>query len=75
VFRWIYATARAVRVARRSRAPLELGDTLPDYFAHRFTRVEIQVEAAAAAGLSVEHLAELEYGAALVRPAVASGVS
>jgi SAM-dependent methyltransferase len=74
VFRWIHATARAVRVARRSQAPLELGDTLPDYFAHRFTRAEIEAEAAAA-GLAVEHLGELEYGAALARPTVASGVA
>lgn len=72
LFRWIHATARAVRAARRSRAPLELGDTLPDYFAHRFTRAEIEAEAAAA-GLSVEHVGELEYGAALARPAGAVG--
>jgi hypothetical protein len=74
VYRWIYATARAVRTARRSRASLELGDTLPHYFAHRFTRAEVEAEAALA-GLAVEHVGELEYGAVLVRPAVAPGVA
>jgi hypothetical protein len=73
VFRWIYATARAVRAARRSRAPLELGDTLPNYFAHRFTRAEIEAEAALA-GLAMEHVGELEYGAALARSPATGGV-
>lgn len=69
-FEWIRATARAVRVARRSSATPELGDTLPGYFAHKFTRSEIEVEAAAA-GLAIEHFRELEYGAALARVAAA----
>jgi SAM-dependent methyltransferase len=66
--RWIHATARAVRAVRRSRASLELGDTLPGYFSHRFVRPEIEAEAAAA-GLSIEHYGELEYGVALARAA------
>jgi SAM-dependent methyltransferase len=73
MYRWIYATARAVRAARRSRSPLELGDTLPGYFAHRFTRAEIEEEAVLAE-LAVEHVGELEYGAALARPPVMGGV-
>jgi hypothetical protein len=69
LFRWIQLTARVVRAARRSQAPLELGDTLPGYFAHRFTPPEIEEETAAA-GLAVELFRELEYGAALTRAAV-----
>jgi SAM-dependent methyltransferase len=71
-FQWIRATARAVRAIRRSDAPLELGDTLPAYFAHKFTQPEIEAEAAAA-GLAVEHFRELEYGAALARVAPGNG--
>jgi len=68
-FQWIRATARAVRAIRRSGAPLELGDTLPAYFAHRFTQPEIEADAAAA-GLAVDDFRELEYGAALARVAM-----
>jgi hypothetical protein len=75
-YRWILATARVLRVARRDPTPLELGDTLPSYFAHRFTQPEIEAEVAAA-GLTVEHLQEVEYGAAIARaiPTAGGGVT
>lgn len=68
MFQWIHGTARVVRGVRRSRTPLELGDTLPGYFAHKSTQAEIEGEAAAA-GLAVEFRQELEYGAAIARVA------
>jgi 2-polyprenyl-3-methyl-5-hydroxy-6-metoxy-1,4-benzoquinol methylase len=73
-FRWVYGVARAVRAARRSRAPLELGDVLPGYFAHRFTGAEVEAEAGAA-GLLVEQRLEWEYGAILARVGPTAGGS
>jgi SAM-dependent methyltransferase len=66
VYRWTWGTARLVRALRRSRIPVELGDVLPGYFAHRFSRAEIEAELAAA-GLALVHYADREYGAAVAR--------
>lgn len=54
--RWIRGIARSLRRLRRSRDPVEMGDVLVRFFAHRFTEDEIRRELEAA-GFRVEYFA------------------
>ena len=63
-YRLLLAIARGLRRLRRSREPIELGDTLPDAFVHRFSREEIRQELEAT-GFRLAYYAEEEYGVAV----------
>ncbi|WP_077381273.1 class I SAM-dependent methyltransferase [Mesorhizobium prunaredense] len=63
---WIHAFARQVRYLRRSRDPVEYGDTLASTFDHFFTEAEIRTELAEA-GFELFDYRESPYGHAVGR--------